>query len=90
VTRLRPWFRAWLIALDQLAYVTLDLPAALMGHPTPSPCETISSKCGRMAAQAHRWARIAAAVIDWSAERLGSPPGHCARAIVRADMLTFY
>lgn len=90
MSRFRPWLRAWLIALDQLAYVTLDFPAAMLGHPTPSPCETISSKCGRMAAQGRRWARFAAAAIDWGAELTGSPPGHCARAIVRADMLTFY
>jgi hypothetical protein len=89
VNRLKAWLHAWLIALDQFAYVTLAAPKYLIiGGPTPSPYETISSKCGRMAAKGHRWAIIAAAAIDWLFERLGSPPGHCARAIVRADLLT--
>lgn len=86
--RFRSWLHAWLIALDQLAYVTFDFPAAMMGHPTPSYYETISSKCGRMAAKGHRWAIVAACVIDRLFRLLGSPPGHCARAIVRADLLT--
>lgn len=91
MTRFKAWLRSLLIAIDQLAYVVLAAPKFLLvGGPCPSPCETISSKCGRMAAAGHRWAIIAAAVIDWGAERLGSAPGHCLRAIVRADMLTFY
>lgn len=91
MTRFRAWFRALLIALDQLSYVILAAPKFLIvGGPCPSPVETISSKCGRMAAAGHRWARIAAAIIDFGARCLGSPPGHCQRAIVRADMLTFY
>lgn len=86
--RIAAWLHAWLIALDQLAYVTLAGPKYLVfGGPTPSPYETISSKCGRMAARGHRWAVIAAAVIDWLFVLLASPPGHCARSIIRADLL---
>ncbi len=88
MTRVKAWLHAWLIALDQLAYVTLAAPKYLIiGGPTPSPYETISSKCGRMAAAGHRWAVIAALLIDRLFMLLGSPPGHCARSIVRADLL---
>jgi hypothetical protein len=88
MTRLKAWLHAWLIALDQFAYVTLAAPKyLLLGGPTPSPYETISSKCGRMAAKGRRWAIVAAALIDRLFELLGAPPGHCARSIVRADLL---
>ena len=86
--RCRAWLHAWLIALDQLAYVTLAGPKYLLaGGPCPSPYETISSKCGRMAAAGHRWAVIAAWAIDHLFMLFGSPPGHWARSIVRADLL---
>jgi len=86
--RLGVWFRAWLVALDQLVYVTLAAPKYLLrGGPCPSPYETISSKCGRMARKGHRWAIIAQCVIDRVFVALGSQPGHCARSIVRADLL---
>lgn len=86
--RLKAWLHAWLIALDQLAYVTLAGPKYLIiGGPVPSPYETISSKCGRMAARGQRWAAIAARAIDWLFGLVGSPPGHCARSVVRSDWL---
>lgn len=76
---------AWLIALDQLAYVTLAWPKCqIVGGPVPSPYETISSKTGRMAAAGHCWARVAQVAINWLFVRLGSPPGHCQRSIVKA------
>jgi hypothetical protein len=76
---------AWLIALDQFAYVTLAWPKCwIVGGPVPSPYETISSKTGRMAAAGHRWARLAQAMIDRLFVCLGSPPGHCQRSIVKA------
>lgn len=86
--RLLKWLRAWLVALDQLAYVTLAAPKYLLaGGPVPSPRETISSKVGRMAVKGKRWALIAEAVIDWMFERIGSRPGHCRRAILRAEII---
>jgi len=90
VKRIKAWLHAWLIGLDQFAYVTLAAPKYLIiGGPCPSPYETISSKCGRMAAKGRRWAVFAARLIDTLFEIVGSPPGHCARAIVRADLLNW-
>lgn len=86
--RLKGWLHSWLIALDQWAYVSLAGPKYLIvGGPPPSPYETISSKTGRMAAKGHRWALIAAPLIDRLFEALGSPPGHCQRSIVKAAMI---
>lgn len=83
--RLQGWLHSWLIALDQWAYVSLAGPKYLIaGGPPPSPYETISSKTGRMAAKGHRWALIAAPLIDRLFMALGSPPGHCQRSIVKA------
>ena len=81
---------AWLVALDQLAYVTLASPAFLIGlSDPPSPHETISSAFGRHANLGFHWAIVAQRLIDRLFELLGSPPGHCQRAIVRADWLKF-
>ena len=86
--RLRMLVHAWLVALDQLAYVTLFGWLYLFGRGTvPSPYETISSRCGRAANAGRRWGVAARAGIDRLFELLGSPPGHCQRSIVRADWL---
>ena len=86
--RFQSWSHAWLIALDQLAYVTLGFWACVVrGHRTPSPYETISSKVGRMSAMGRPWARIAEPMIDRLFMCVGSPPGHCQRSVVRADWI---
>jgi hypothetical protein len=78
MTRLGTWSHVWLVAVDQLAYVSLAGPAYLVaGGPAPSPYETISSAVGRYAAARRRWALRAAAVIDRLAMVLGAAPGHC-------------
>lgn len=88
--RLAAWVHAWLVALDQLAYVWLFGWAFLLGDgPCPSPYETISSRCGRAANAGKRWGVFAQRWIDRLFEALGSPPGHCQRSIVRADLQAF-
>lgn len=83
LSRLRHWLHALLIALDQLAYVTLAGPKYLIaGGPEPSAQETISSKVGRMALAGKRWALVIEPLIDRIFILLGSAPGHCRRAIV--------
>lgn len=85
IERLKLWVRCWLVALDQLAYVTLAAPKYLwVGGPVPNPRETISSKVARMAIKGKRWALVCESVIDWLFIRLGSRPGHCRRAIIKA------
>jgi hypothetical protein len=87
--RLAAWLHAWLIALDQLAYVWLaGFKFVSEGGPTPSPYETISSKTGRMAEKGHRWALVAQVLIDGLFRLLGSPPGHCRRSIIRASTIS--
>ncbi|WP_294390467.1 hypothetical protein [uncultured Sphingomonas sp.] len=90
IRRLRTLLHAWLVALDQLAYVTTAGPAYLLGlGPIPSPYETISSSVGRHANDGWRWARVARWLIDRLFTMLvGSAPGHCQRSIVRADWIT--
>lgn len=87
--RLRGALHAWLVALDQLAYVTLATPAFLVGlSDAPSPYETISSAVGRHANLGFRWAVVAQHLIDRLFTALvASPPGHCQRSIVRADWI---
>jgi hypothetical protein len=89
IRRLRGLAHAWLVALDQLAYVTLAGPAYLIGlGPQPSPYETISSSVGRHANDGWRWARIVQRLIDGLFTLLaGSPAGHCQRSIVRSDWI---
>lgn len=85
--RLAAWAHAWLVALDQLAFVSLAGGFYLFDRAAcPSPYETISSYTGRMANEGMRWALIAQPLIDRLFEALGSPPGHCQRSIVRADL----
>lgn len=81
--RLKNWAHAWLIALDQLAYVTLAGPT----DPPPSPYETISSRVGRAANAGLWWGKLLQPAIDGLFGLLGSPPGHCQRSIVRADWI---
>lgn len=88
IARLGQLIRAWLVAFDQLAYVTLASPAFLIGlSDPPSPHETISSAVGRHADLGFRWAIVTQGLIDGLFEALGSPPGHCQRSIVRADWI---
>ena len=88
--RLKLCARAWLVALDQLAFVTIvSLFAIVRLAPVPSPYETISSFVGRRANAGARWAAIAQRWIDDLFQLLGSRPGHCQRSIVRADLLIF-
>lgn len=87
MNRFALWMHAWLVALDQLAYVFLAGPWYLIGLAAcPSPYETISSCVGRRANACQRWAEVAQVLIDRLFEALGSPPGHCQRSIVRADL----
>jgi hypothetical protein len=83
VSRLQLLVRAWLVALDQLLYVTFAGPLYLAGLAAlPSPQETISSIVGRKSLEGRRWARIAEPIIDHIFTLLGEPPGHCRRSIV--------
>lgn len=76
------------VALDQLAYVILAGPYFIvMGGDEPNARETISSKVGREANNGWLWARCAQVAIDGLFRLLGSPPGHCQRAIVSAAAL---
>ena len=89
IARLKLWVHAWLVALDQLAYVSIFGWAYLLGFGrVPSPYETISSRCGRAANAGSRWGFVAERWIDRLFEHLGSAPGHCQRSIIRADWLT--
>jgi hypothetical protein len=89
LARLKAWSHAWLVALDQLAFVWLAGWFYLADRaPCPSPYETISSYTGRMANAGMRWALWLRPRIDRLFQFLGSPPGHCQRSIVRADWLT--
>lgn len=68
-------------ALDILAcviWLSLLYPFGLADRPTGY--ETISAYVGRAQANGMRWARHAAAVIDWGAALLGDGPDHCARS----------
>lgn len=53
-------------------------PFGLASRPTGR--EMISSYIGEAKHNGHRWARRAAAIIDWCAERLGDRSDHCLRA----------
>jgi len=46
----------------------------------PNGHQMVSAYIGRAAINGHRWARRAARIIDWTFERLGDRPDHCARA----------
>lgn len=77
------WGRSWLIALDQLLYVTFAGPLYLAGWAAlPRPQETISSVVGRKSLEGRRWARAAEKLLDGLFEALGEPPGHSRRSII--------
>lgn len=81
--RLLPLVRAWLIAIDQLLYVSLAGPFYLAGlAELPRPQETLSSIVGRKAVAGHRWALMTEQVLDGLFLIAGEPPGHSRRSII--------
>jgi hypothetical protein len=87
IARLRAWAHAWLIALDQLAFVWLAGWFYLIDRAAPpSPYETISSYTGRMANAGMGWALWLQPIIDRLFMLLGSKPRHCQRSIVSAQV----
>ncbi len=72
-----------LIAFDQFVQVLIFGFGYIVGlaKERPYAAETISSRVGRADAKGARWARIAAAIIDWLAVAVGDAPNHCARNI---------
>lgn len=79
---------AILIALDVLLcalWLSALHPFKLAGKPTGR--QLVSGYVGLARINGHRWARIAAAVIDWIFERLGDGPDHC-RRVYLADPTT--
>jgi hypothetical protein len=83
VTSLQVVARAWVVALDQLLYVSLAAPFAAAGlSEAPRPQETISSFVGRSALLRHRWAHLAERLIDGLFWALGEPLGHCRASII--------
>lgn len=82
-TRLGRAIRHWLVALDQLAFVSIfALPYILCGGDAPDPQETISSYVGRHAVKGRRSALIAEWLINRLFMLLGGRPDHCRRYIV--------
>lgn len=80
-SRLRDSAWALLIALDILACTLWLAPLYVVGlADRPSGRQMISSYVGKAAANGHRWARIAAFLIDRGALLLGDAPDHCDRA----------
>jgi len=72
---------ALLKALDILACTLWLAPLYVFGlADKPTGRRMISSYVGEAAANGHRWARRAAAVIDYAAIALGDAQGHCDRA----------
>ncbi|NIJ07254.1 hypothetical protein FHS31_000850 [Sphingomonas vulcanisoli] len=92
LVRVQRGIHAWLVALDQLAYVSLAIPKYVCrGGEEPSAQETISSKIGRMAIKGHCWALIAEPIVNRFMELWGASPaapGHCRRAIVAAEAMS--
>ncbi len=83
IARLKVSTWAMLKAIDILACTLWLAPLYVVGlADRPSGRRMISSYVGMAAANGHRWARIAAAVIDWGAMRLGDDPSHCERAFL--------
>jgi hypothetical protein len=79
---------ALLIAIDVLLCTIWLAPLyvfKLSGRPTGR--QLISGYVGLARINGHRWARIAAAVIDWIFEKLGDGPDHC-RRVYLADRST--
>jgi hypothetical protein len=81
IRRLRESTWALLIALDILACTIWLAPLYVLGLASkPSGRRLISSYVGHAASNGHRWAKRAAAVIDWLAKDLGAGPDHCYRS----------
>lgn len=79
---------ALLIAIDVLLctiWLALLYPLKLSGRPTGR--QMVSGYVGLARINGHRWARFAAAVLDWIFERLGDGPDHC-RRVYLADRTT--
>jgi len=81
MARLRDSLLALLRACDILLCTLWLAPLYVAGWADkPSGRQMISSYIGKAAANGHRWARWAAAVVDYFAVALGDVPGHCNRA----------
>jgi len=77
--------RQLLVAVDQLAYILIAVPIYIVvGGPTPSADETISSRVGRAAIKGHRWGLVLEAIIDRLFIVLGADPDHCRRNVESA------
>ena len=72
---------ALLVALDILLCTMWLAPLYVFGlADKPTGRRMISSYIGMAASNGRRWARIAAAAIDYSAVAIGDAPEHCKRA----------
>jgi hypothetical protein len=81
INRLGQSVIALIKALDILACTIWLAPLYVLGlADKPTGRRMVSSYIGKAAANGHRWARIAAAVIDYGAVTLGDAPEHCGRA----------
>lgn len=81
IARLGTSIMALLKALDILACTIWLAPLYVFGlADRPSGRQMISSYVGLAASNGHRWAKRAAAVIDWAFELMGDKPDHCRRA----------
>lgn len=80
--RLRLWLHAWLIAVDQLAHVSICFPTfVLLGRGAcPNQDETISSRVGRNAIAGKAWARVLERVINLPF-RLAGERDHCRNSV---------
>ncbi len=86
--RVRGALHATAVAVDQLAFVLLAIPYyVFIGGEEPSARETISSRVGREARNGWLWARYARWEIDKLFTLVGSPMGHCERAILHAAVI---
>lgn len=86
--RLVEWGHQLFVAIDQLAQVLVSGPKYLAVGGEMTADETISSKVGRMARLGHRWAILAAWIIDrlfWPFN--GHQLSHCDRAIEQSLIL---
>lgn len=77
-------WQAWVL-IDIVAAFLIFWPLYILGLLTDRPGNglTISGYCGRNAALGHRWARIAAAMIDWLFLALTSQRDHCWNAYAK-------
>ena len=77
-------WQAWVL-VDIVAAFAIFWPLYLLGviDDRPGNGLTISGYCGRNALLGHRWAKIAAAMIDWLFFTLTSQRDHCAKAYAK-------